>query len=118
MRPEAAKLLADVIDSCAVLHEWRSGRTLDEYSSDRQFRRAVERELEIVGEALNQLVNRDPDTANRIEDVRRIIGLRNRLVHGYATIDDRIVWAILDEPVARLLEQTRSLLRGGPSLEM
>ena len=110
MKDEAPKLLADIVDSCTALVQWRSQQTFAEYTKDRKLRRAVERELEIAGEALRQLEDCDPVTAQRVEDLRRIVGLRNRLVHGYASIDHGIVWAILETPVARLLEQARSLL--------
>jgi len=85
MKDEAPKLLADIVDSCTALVQWRSQQTFAEYTKDRKLRRAVERELEIAGEALRQLEDCDPVTAGRVEDLRRIVGLRNRLVHGYAS---------------------------------
>jgi len=74
--------------------------------------------LEIVGEALAQLARTDPATAAQISDYQRIIAFRNILIHGYAEIDHRIVWSVLEAklPVVRreaqvLLEEGRS---GGP----
>ena len=61
-----------------------------EYQADRQFRRAVEREFEIIGEALNRLTHADPSTADRLDELPRIVGFRNRIIHGYDTVDDGI----------------------------
>ena len=53
---------------------------------------AVERNLEVIGEALNQLSKRSPELAQCVPHWREIIGFRNVLIHGYATIDHARVW--------------------------
>lgn len=73
-------------------------------------RAAVEREFEIVGEALKQLADRDADAAKRIPEMRRIVSFRNILVHGYADVDHEVVWEALTTRVAPLREVIRSLL--------
>ena len=65
-------------------------------------RSAVERQFEIIGEALNQLSRIDPSTANGIPDLSRIIAFRNILIHGYATVDDRLVWGALESNLPTL----------------
>jgi uncharacterized protein with HEPN domain len=62
---------------------------------DAFLRSAVERQFEIIGEALAQLAKRDPEVAALISDRRSIIAFRNTLIHGYAAIDDRLVWDVL-----------------------
>ncbi len=57
-------------------------------------RSAVERQIQIIGEALNRLSKVDPATADRITDLARIVAFRNVLVHGYAQIDDALVWEV------------------------
>lgn len=73
-------------------------------------RSAVERQFEIVGEALNRLSRDEPVLAARIQEVRRIVGFRNILAHGYDIVDDDAVWtAITDEPPA-LVSRVSALL--------
>lgn len=66
--------------------------------------------FEIIGEALNKLMRLDPDLASRITDYRRIIAFRNVLIHGYADVDDRIVWGVLTGRLAQLREEVGHLL--------
>ena len=58
-------------------------------------------EFEILGEALNQLSHVDPDIAEEIPELPRIVAFRNILIHGYASVDDRLVWAVFDLPENR-----------------
>ena len=87
-----------------------AGQTLAQYATDRFFRRAVEREFEIIGEALNRLVRLDPSTAARISELRRIVDVRNRIVHGYDWVDDTVVWGIVEKYLPRLVEEVRAML--------
>jgi uncharacterized protein with HEPN domain len=71
----------------------------------------VERKFEIIGEALAQLAKRDPSIAARIAAHRRMIAFRNILVHGYADVDDQLVWDIVESKLADLRRQVTALLR-------
>lgn len=73
-------------------------------------RSAVERQFEIVGEALNRLSRTDPAVADQIEDLPRIVAFRNVLIHGYATIDDAIVWEVATTRLSGLIELLTDLL--------
>lgn len=110
MDNRSKKLLFDVVSAGRSITEWCGGRTYLEYEDDRQLRRAVEREFEVIGEALNRLEQGDPETAARIEDLRRIVGFRNRIIHGYDTIDDATVWGVIEGRLPRLIEQASDLL--------
>ncbi len=73
-------------------------------------RAAVERQFEIIGEALNQLSKMDPDLAAAIPDLSRIVAFRNILIHGYATVDDALVWQVLKERLPELQRVISELL--------
>ena len=76
-------------------------------------RAAVERQFEIIGEALGQLAKLEPETAGRIGDHGRIIAFRNILVHGYAGVDDMLVWDMVVTRLSDLRRDVDQLLEGG-----
>ena len=75
MQPRSAKYLEDIRQAGRTVLEATASRTLDAYLADKLLRLAIERCFEIIGEALHQLADGDPETAARITDSRRIIGL-------------------------------------------
>jgi len=103
--------LYDVLDSGRAIQGWCAGRAFADYVADRQFRRAVEREFEIIGEALAQPAKRDPDMAARISEYQRVIAFRNVLIHGYAEVDDRLVWDLSQTRLPKLRQQVDELLQ-------
>jgi uncharacterized protein with HEPN domain len=109
-QPDVRKFLHDIKTACDLISEFVSGRTLDEYLGDPMLRSAVERQFEIVGEALNQSSRVDPSLLDRITDARRIIAFRNRLVHGYSSVSDEVVWGIVEGSLPRLLTEVAVLL--------
>jgi len=110
MHPDAQKLLWDAHRAAGRVAAFTSGKSFEQYQADVLLRSAVERQLEIVGEALNQLHRVDPDTGRAIPDLRRIVGFRNVLVHAYASVDDRIVWDIVQTRLGPLLAALDALL--------
>ena len=86
------------------------GKSFADYQADEFLRSAVERQLEIIGEALNQLRRIDTLTAAAIPELSRIVGFRNVLVHGYATVDNRIVWGIIEVNLGPLRKSLESVL--------
>lgn len=85
-RPDTLKYLFDVAEACRLLAQFTSGKTLADYESDALLRSAVERQFEIIGEALRLAIREEPDLAGRISGSSRIIAFRNRLIHGYASV--------------------------------
>ncbi|MBI2318651.1 MAG: DUF86 domain-containing protein [Betaproteobacteria bacterium] len=77
MRPKSRKPLEDVRDSAAFIRDAARGKTIEQYTTDRLFRQAIERNFEIIGEAIKRLAQDDPDCAARIGDYRQIISFRN-----------------------------------------
>lgn len=102
MNPEALKYVWDVQTAIDLIERFIAGKTFHDYQQDAMLRSAVERQLEIIGEALNGLSRRDPDTANRIDELPRIVAFRNALIHGYATIDDKLVWGVVENKLPTL----------------
>lgn len=111
MQPKAPKLLEDVRDAAAFIAEATQGKSIDDYGRDRLLRQAIERNFEIIGEALNRLAQHDPVTAAGISKQRQIVGFRNVLIHGYDLIDHRVVWSTIEEEVPALLAEVAALLR-------
>jgi uncharacterized protein with HEPN domain len=71
------KYLFDIVDRCEMLRSFVENRTFEDYERDLMLSSAVERQLEVVGEALNQALHVDPSLDGRISEARRIVGFRN-----------------------------------------
>jgi uncharacterized protein with HEPN domain len=108
--PEVLKYLFDVSQSCDLLTQFTAGKTLATYMNDPMLRSAVERQFEIIGEALNLALRLDPSLSDFISDTSRIIAFRNRLIHGYAAIAADIVWGIVEANLPTLRRQVQALL--------
>lgn len=110
MHPKSLKWLDDIQQACVLILTATADRALTEYESDRLLQSAVERNFEIIGEALGRIRKIDPATADRVPDCGAIIAFRNLLIHGYDFIDNYRVWQIIRADVPRLLEQVVALL--------
>jgi len=110
MQPEIRKFLYDIRLACDALLTFAQDKTLEDYRADLLLRSGVERQLEIIGEALNQAHKVDPDIANMIKNFREIINLRNLIIHGYSDIEDDTVWGIFQKDVPELHKQVSNLL--------
>lgn len=110
MHPRAPKLLEDIRSAADFVKSVTQGVGLEQFRQNRLLRQAVERNFEIIGEAVRRLEKDDPDTASRITDYRRIIAFRNVLIHGYDVIEPAIVWSAVVDDLSRLLIDVRGLL--------
>ena len=108
MRPESRKLIWDAHEAAARILEFTREKSFEQYSADELLSSAVERQIEIIGEALNRLSRVDPAIAGEIPDLPRIVAMRNVLIHGYATVDHRLVWDVVTSKVAELATQLRA----------
>ena len=111
MRHEAAAYLGDADQAAGLAQDFVQGRTPEDMATDALLRSGVERQLQIVGEALSQLTRLDGELASKIPDLSDIVGLRNILVHGYAKVNLDRLWRVLHEDVPTLRLQLRTLLR-------
>jgi uncharacterized protein with HEPN domain len=103
--------LFDIAQACVLLRQFTIGKTFAAYKADPMLRSAVERQFEIIGEALNQALRLNPGLASRISDTNRIIAFRNRLIHAYASIADDVVWGVLETNLPTLQWEVEVLLR-------
>lgn len=105
------KYLFDIASACELLVQFTAKRTFEQYAADPLLRSAVERQLEIAGEALQQALKCDPELAELITDARRIVAFRNRLVHGYADVSHEIAWGIIVGNLPSLREEIAKLIQ-------
>ena len=122
MRLEIRKYLHDMQRAAAMLGEFTAGRSFDDYRADAMLRAAVERQFEIIGEAMARLAKADETVAARISGYRRIIAFRNVLIHGYADVDDRLVWDVVETSLpqrsAALTRRSRRAVRPPAPVEL
>lgn len=110
MNDEIRKYLFDIQVSIDSIETFLGDkRDFNVYKANKMLRRAVERELEIIGEALNCIDKIDSEI--EISNKRQIIGMRNRVIHGYDNIDDELIWGtivrhlpILKSEISRLIQ--------------
>ena len=110
MQPQSPKLLEDIRDAAAFIREVAKGKSLTDYGADRLLRQAIERNFEIIGEAIKRLAQHDAETAARIDDYRQIIAFRNVLIHGYDLVDHPLVWSTIESQIPTLLRDVETLL--------
>jgi len=105
------KYLYDIINCSEFVLQLTKDKTVDDYKNNRVFRSALERELQIIGEAMLQLDHMSPKMIEKISEHRSIIGFRHVLVHGYDSLDPDTVWNVIETKIALLLEQAKELLQ-------
>ncbi len=79
-----------------------------DYLSDTKTKRAVERDLEIIGEAVNRILKKDKSF--QLENAQKIIGTRNRIIHGYDTISDDLIWSIVVNHLPKLKNEIKVVM--------
>jgi uncharacterized protein with HEPN domain len=116
MQRDARAFLWDAVKAAEAVQVFVRGTNYEAFLEDDLVRSAVERQLQIVGEALAQLAKLDPQSSAKVPDLPRIIAFRNILVHGYSGIDYDTVWRLIQERLPELLANLRALLaaQGAP----
>lgn len=105
MQRKTPKLLEDMRDAAAFIIEIAEGKSLDDYVEDRMFRQTIERNFEIIGEAMGKLAKIDAETIAHFPEHPQIISFRNVLIHGYDMVEPPEVWRIVRERVPELHEK-------------
>jgi uncharacterized protein with HEPN domain len=102
--------LYDILQSINEIYSYYDNkpRIFEEYVSDIKTKRAIERDLEIIGEAANRILKKDKDF--KLDNVEKIIGTRNRIIHGYDKISDDLIWSIVINHLPKLKDEVTGLL--------
>lgn len=109
MSPKIEKLLFDMRYAAVGIRTFIEGKSLETFQNDLVFRLAVERQFEIIGEAMARLTSIAPEFADRITDRRKIISFRNVIAHGYDIIDYAQMWRIIHEELPTLEKELKIL---------
>ena len=83
-------------------------RRFDEYSKNLMLRRAIERNVGIIGEAVNKIIKNNPGI--EISNARAIIATRNRVIHDYAAVTDDVMWKIVINDLPKLKAEIEALM--------
>lgn len=109
MKPEIYTWLEDIDRSITEIYEFLPDkRNFFAFKDDLKTIKAVERNLEIIGEALNRILKENPDI--NITDSRKIVDTRNRIIHGYDTVTADVLWMIINKPLPVLQKEVKQLL--------
>lgn len=110
MQLEIQKYLFDIKSSIDSINEYiGEKRDFFEYENNKLLRRGIEREIEIIGEAANRILK--IDSTIKIDNVRKIVDLRNWVIHGYDKIDNIVMWGIISNQIPLLKIQVEELLK-------
>ena len=113
MRDDVCGALLDALRAGELVLEFTDGIDFNQYERNVQLRSAVERQLEIIGEALVRVRRRDSSVLLRIPDSAEAIGLRNVIIHAYDNIDSRRVWQIIRDDLPTFCVTLRTMLEEG-----
>lgn len=109
MNDEVRKNLFDILQAAEEIQGFTHGMDLRAYQNSQVTQRAVERDFEIIGEALNRIKKIDEQALQNLSEHNRIIGFRNILIHGYDIVDDLIVWNAVKNHLPLLVEEIQKI---------
>lgn len=110
MTEKGLKFLYDILHAIELIEEFTAAiSNYNDYINDLKTQSAVERQLGIIGEAVNKYDNLHPD--NSLEHSRKIVGFRNRLIHAYDAVDSSMVWAIIKRHLSPLKDEVHQILK-------
>jgi len=110
MNDETRKNLIDILQAAEEIQDFVRGMDFKAYQNKPVIKRAVERDFEIIGEALNRIKYTDNELLEKISEHHRIIGFRNILIHGYDIVDEVIVWQAVTNHLPILIREVKEIL--------
>ncbi len=109
MEEEILVWLEDILKAITEIDEFLPvDRQFSSFQKDLKTKRAVERNIEIIGEAMSRILHKLPDIA--ISDSRKIVDTRNRIIHGYDTVSEEVIWLIVIKYLPILYQEIQKLL--------
>ncbi len=110
MDREIKTWLFDIVSAISEIDSFfeEGNKMFEKYEKDIKTKRAVERNLEIIGEAVKRILDRS-DTIS-LSNARKIIDTRNRIIHGYDTISDDVIWGIIIKHLPKLNTEVELLI--------
>ena len=109
MSDEGKKLLTDILTAINSINDYLGGQPdFEGYKKNKMQRRAVERELEIIGEAMNHFLKLNPSV--QLSYTRTVVDLRNKIIHAYDNINHTIIWRIVVTDLPVLQQEVTQLL--------
>lgn len=111
MLPKTPKHLEDIRAAAVLITEITGLLSFEDYHLNPILRSAVERQFEIIGEAVKRISRIEPDIVANISCASEIIAFRNILIHGYDFVDDARVWATIKSDIPELISEVETLLR-------
>ena len=110
MEDEIKTWLADIKQAIIEINDFLPDKkNFYQFKNDLKTKRAIERNVEIIGEAANRILKQLPDI--QITDIKKIIDTRNRIIHGYDSVSDEIIWSIVVKHLPKLSEEITDLLK-------
>lgn len=111
MEEKIQKWLYDIQSAICEIDSFfeNHSREFNHYKNNRLLKRAIERDLEIIGEAVNRIIKIEPDFP--IENAKRIVGLRNQIIHAYDSVSDESIWAIIVKHLPVLRKEINDLIK-------
>ena len=110
INPRSAAPLLEIRRRARLVNDAVGQASYDDYLSDLQMQAAVERHLEVIGEAFRRLRDEDEATADRIEGHRAFVGLRNVIAHGYDRLVQETIWQTVTDDLPAVIVRVSSLL--------
>lgn len=105
------KYLEDVLTACKEVSSFfeNQPKLFESFKDDTLRQRAVERNVEIMGEAINQMLKRNPDVA--LTNAKAIVSTRNRVIHGYDSVTPEFLWSLIIKHIPLLQQEVETLLQ-------
>ena len=114
MEDEIKVWLFDILNSIGEINGYfeHESRDFAKYQKDLRTKRAVERNIEIIGEAMSRILKRDQSI--KISNSRKLVDTRNRIIHAYDAVSDEIIWSIVIRHLPALKVEIEEILYGKP----